>query len=184
MSWAQTFTARAIDPSQMTAGDIALEDIAHALSMQCRFGGHCEEFYSVAQHSVHVAEIVHDWLDEPALTLEALLHDAAETYVVDLPRPIKHTDALAGYRALDKRVDAVVRERFGLPTTMSHAVRRADEIMLATEAVQLMKTPPRSWGLSEKPIAKPIAPWSPHEAKRAFLTMYEIAVVRSKGGAK
>lgn len=175
MGWIQTFTGRAIDVETMTADDVSIDDIAHALSMQCRFGGHCEHFYSVAQHSVHVAQVVEDWLGQPGLVIEALLHDAAEAYLLDLPRPIKHTPALSEYRALDKRIDRIVRARFGLPEQMSDAVKRADEIMLATEAKQLMKPPPGSWDLGEQPIAKPIAPWSPREAKDTFLSMLSLA---------
>lgn len=173
MSWIQTFTARAIDPWSLTKDDIAIEDIAHALSMQCRFGGHCEEFYSVAQHSVHVAEVVADWLDEPSLAFEALLHDATEAYLLDLPRPIKHTPQLAGYRAVYKRVDTIMRQRFRLAPVPSPAVRRADEIMLATEAEQLMKSAPVPWVLGEKAIAKTIPAWSPKTAEAEFLAMFE-----------
>lgn len=188
MSWIQTYTGRRVD---VIAGllsddvDITIEDIAHALSMQCRFGGHCVEFYSVAQHSVHVAEVVSDWMNEPTLMLEALLHDAAEAYLLDLPRPIKHAPALAEYRALDKRVDQAVRARFGLPLTMSAEVKEADEIMLATEAQRLMKHKPNGWELRAQPIPKPLSPWTPREAKTAFLTMFGIASAQhAKDGAK
>lgn len=184
MSWIQTYTGRKVDVTEgLSADDIDIEDIAHALSMQCRFGGHCEAFYSVAQHSVHVAEVVSDWMGEPGFTFEALLHDAAEAYLLDLPRPIKHAPALAEYRALDKRVDRVVRAHFGLPETMSAEVKEADEIMLATEALALMKHKANGWELRARPIPKRIAPWSPREAKAAFLTMFKIASDR-KDGAK
>src|SRR5690606_19551202 len=70
-------------------GDVDLEVFAHALSLQCRFGGHCKVFYSVAQHCVLTARILHDsyWRHE------ALMHDAAEAYIGDVVRPLKmHLD--------------------------------------------------------------------------------------------
>jgi uncharacterized protein len=82
--WIQTYTGKQFWPLSPLPEDIVIEDIAHALSMQCRFGGHVRTFYSVAQHSVHVSLLV-----EPQYALWGLLHDAAEAYLVDLPRPIK-----------------------------------------------------------------------------------------------
>jgi hypothetical protein len=64
--------------------DIDILDIAHSLSMQCRYNGHTKGFYSVAEHSVLVANLV-----PPRLRLQALLHDASEAYVGDVIRPIK-----------------------------------------------------------------------------------------------
>ncbi|MFG0247924.1 MAG: phosphohydrolase, partial [Phycisphaeraceae bacterium JB051] len=80
MSWIQTYTGKAFYPLREDPGIIDIRDIAHALSLQCRFNGHCSDFYSVAQHSVHVSEVV-----PQAFALWGLLHDAAEAYMSDLP---------------------------------------------------------------------------------------------------
>src|SRR5690606_29748913 len=94
--WMQTFTGRRFWPLDPRPDEICIEDIAHALSMQCRYAGHCLSFYSVAEHSVllsqHVAEPFRRW---------ALLHDASEAYLVDVPRPIKGD--LSNYRAVEAR---------------------------------------------------------------------------------
>ena len=50
------FDLAAPDPAQ-----VRLDDIAHALSLQCRFNGHGRAFYSVAQHAVLVADLVAVW---------------------------------------------------------------------------------------------------------------------------
>src|SRR5690606_5290032 len=78
--WMQTFTGRAVYPLDLRPDDIDIQDIAHALSMQCRYAGHTRQFYSVAEHSVHVAR----WCRQygPAAALEGLLHDATEAYLV------------------------------------------------------------------------------------------------------
>lgn len=82
--WIQTFTGKQFWPLTPKAEDVCIEDIAHALAFKCRFGGHCKTFYSVAEHSCRVAEIL-----RPEHQLIGLLHDAAEAYLPDVAAPIK-----------------------------------------------------------------------------------------------
>ncbi|TKI02119.1 HD family hydrolase, partial [Martelella alba] len=126
MTWITTFSGRHFDYADPDINSICITDIIHALSNECRYAGHCSQFYSVAQHSVLTSMIV-----PPAFALEALLHDAAEAYCKDIPAPLKRL--LPDYHAVENRVDAVIRRRFGLPEAMSPEVKRADLIMLATE---------------------------------------------------
>src|SRR5690349_6806238 len=79
---------------------VHLEDIAHALSHLCRYTGHCNRFYSVAEHSVIVSLMVPP--SEPKLAMQGLLHDATEAYVNDLARPLK--DLLPEYKEIEMRV--------------------------------------------------------------------------------
>ncbi|TKI02302.1 HD family hydrolase, partial [Martelella alba] len=126
MTWITTFSGRHFDYADPDINSICITDIIHALSNECRYAGHCPQFYSVAQHSVLTSMIV-----PPAFALEALLHDAAEAYCKDIPAPLKQL--LPDYHAVESRVDAAIRRRFGLPEAMSPEVKRADLIMLATE---------------------------------------------------
>lgn len=126
MSYIQTLSGKHINYFDIHHEDIVIEDIATALSHICRFAGHLPEFYSVAQHSVLVSQLV------PAeFALEALLHDAAEAYVQDIPAPLKRI--LPDYRRVEGYVDGVVREKFGLPAHQHPTVKYADLVMLGTE---------------------------------------------------
>lgn len=83
----RTFTGKYIDPFNPKVEDICIEDIAHALSMIPRFGGHLPVFYSVAEHSMKVLDKL---IFQPVhIQLEGLLHDASEAYLLDIPSPIK-----------------------------------------------------------------------------------------------
>lgn len=165
--WTQTFTGRKIHPLNPDPSEIYIEDIAHALSMICRFNGHCTRFYSVAEHSVRVARLV-----PPMDRLSALLHDASEAYLCDVARPIK--PHLAGYAALESRMERAIATRFNAPYPWSAAIHKADAVMLATEANLIMREPPEPWGLQEQPIDAYAMGWSPDAADRAFMSAFNV----------
>jgi hypothetical protein len=83
-----TASGRKLDLDDPQPNQICLDDIASALSKVCRFGAQPQQFYSVAQHAVHVSRIVEDD-GRPDLALAALHHDSHEAYVCDLPSPVK-----------------------------------------------------------------------------------------------
>jgi 5'-deoxynucleotidase YfbR-like HD superfamily hydrolase len=147
-----------------------IHDIAHALSHTCRFGGHTRDFYSVAQHSVLASYLVPE-CDQFA----ALMHDAAEAYVGDVPTPLKQL--LPEYKAIEKRIEACLFERFGLYSGMPLSVKRADLIMLATERRDLMeaKSDDAEWSaIADVPMAPfRIKPQSPEQARKSFLDQFK-----------
>lgn len=159
--------------------EICIEDIAHSLSLQCRFTGHTKYHYSVAQHCYLASLIV-----SPAFALEALLHDATEAYLCDLSRPLKHFSQLGKeYLLVEDKLDRVIRAKFGLPLTMSPEVKRADTTMLYLEKDALMK--PRDWahewGGYDIPTDIQIRSWTPPLAESAYLSrFYLIKYVTSK----
>lgn len=156
----------------MTASDVDINDIAHGLSMQCRFGGHCREFYSVAEHSVHVAGLVKLFASSTVEVLSALLHDAAEAYIVDIPRPLKMQPEFDGYHRVEARIHAVICERFGLPPIISHATKVADEVALESEARLLMQPDLIGWRVPREPAIE-LQLLGPREARAAFLAAFE-----------
>ena len=103
-----------------------IKDIAWALRNICRYNGHCTSRWSVLQHSVACALVV-----PPEYQREALLHDATEAYLCDIPTPLK--DILPDYKALESSIDKALRKQFELPETMSAVVRFVDHNMLIAE---------------------------------------------------
>lgn len=117
---------------------ISIEDIAHALSYQCRFGGHLPKFYSVAQHSLNCSYLT----EEPKLKLAALLHDASEAYLLDIPRPIKK--GLSNYKEIEDRLMTLIADTFGFEWPLHESIKQVDETMLQLEWDCLMLNN-RSW---------------------------------------
>lgn len=136
--WIQTYTGLAFWPLDPRIEDFKLRDIAHALAHQCRWSGHCNTFFSVAEHSLHVAMLVPERLRK-----EALLHDASEAYLVDLPRPIKAM--LPDYAVMEERINVALAERFGLQYPWPPEIKVADNKMLGVERDALLGTTPLPW---------------------------------------
>lgn len=154
-----------LDPKPET---IHIEDIAWALAFTCRFGGQSLHYYSVAQHSILVADAVR--FD---LRLQALLHDAAEAYVGDVVGPLKQL--LPDYKVVEKRVESAIAKRFGVPATMHPDIKHADLRLLRTEQRDLTAGHADNWnGLDAyPPLQQRIVPMSPTEAAEAFLRKFD-----------
>ena len=148
--------------------DIRLEDVAHALSLQCRFGGHCKHFYSVAEHCLRVSRSC-----APDTALWGLMHDAAEAYLGDLPAPLKDSSVKFGalYRKAEVTLLSAVASRFGLPSEIPADVWRADAVVLATEVRDLMVAD-ALWNSLPDPLPDEIVPIPAQAAERAFLERY------------
>ncbi len=169
--WMQMHSGVRFWPLDPRPEDIRIEDIAHSLSLLCRFGGHCRRFYSVAEHSFHVASLLPDHLK-----LAGLLHDASEAYVVDLPSPLKR--CLPDYQTIEAGVHRAIAEHFGLPEEMPPEVKTADRQMLVTEAWELMAHPPEEWaevaaGTNSAPSIR-VRCWKPELAAAQFLWLFRI----------
>lgn len=165
------FDFEAPETSQFT-----IEDVAHGLSMICRFAGQCGRFYSVAQHSVHVSEIV-----PPEDAYQGLMHDAPEAFVGDMAKPLKVM--LPEYSVIEKRVEAAVFQRFNVASPLPPTIKEADVVMLVTEQHQLMKNRD-DWEYcrGRTPLDLHLLSWSPGQAKSRFLKRYHALVSQKHGG--
>ena len=167
--WMQTFTGRQFWPLDPRPEEIDPVDVAHALGYQCRYGGHTRRYYSVAEHCILMSLT----MPTPELALAALLHDATEAYVVDVPRPLKRH--LAGYAEIEDRVALAIVARFGLTCSpWPDEVHEADNRILLDERAQLMAPPPASWAIDHlEPLGVGIDCLPPHRAAEAYLARLE-----------
>jgi 5'-deoxynucleotidase YfbR-like HD superfamily hydrolase len=156
------------DPAQFDAGDIA-----RALGNQCRFGGHSRVFYSVAQHSVIVSRVVEERGGDVEDVFAALMHDASEAYLGDMPHPIKHRSELgAAFRDAEAGLEEAIRERFKIKAEVPE-IKRVDRALLATERRTFSA---ESWHWPElddvEPLDLELTAWSPDKAVEEFARRY------------
>lgn len=171
------------DPTAMT--NFA---IARGLSCESRFGGQLgglnhHIFYSVAQHSVNVAQLLKNKNFPRDIVLQGLFHDAAEAFMKDLPSPLKQLFPL--YRELEKNMLGVIMESRGLGPYLHSEVIRADQIMLILEACEFQNATAADLHVTQGYPQFPTlpsrndwhcTPWSPSFAEAQFHAMFEICM--------
>jgi hypothetical protein len=165
-----TYTGRKYWPLDPKPEEVAIEDIAHALSQICRFTGHTKQFYSVADHCLNVERYLRDSCSAK-VRLYALLHDAAEAYVCDIARPLKRY--IPGYTEIENLNQVRIYEAFGLNSPgdfQEMLIKYADDYMLAVEAKEFMANT-TEWNLMkieycEKPVIRP-------DAEQKYIEMFK-----------
>lgn len=189
----QIRNGKAFNPIEPESYDYDVEDIAHSLCTKARFNGHTRYadgrplLYSVAQHSVHVCDLVQmarrgivpgwDWDNSPSPGLLGLFHDGPEFAIDDIVRPVKKAIGPMVTQIEDRLMADMIR-RFNIPTNtgINEAVRRVDNLILFLERDALMGTPEKPWinefdhpRLSIFDVIPEFHVWSPLEAKERFL---------------
>jgi hypothetical protein len=171
--WIQTVSGRKFPLLEIDPEAINIEDIAHALSMLCRFNAQCLKFYSVAEHSVHVSYEI-----APHLALLGLMHDAAEAYLGDVPSPLK--GELRDFKIIEQRLILAIGEKFGFDHpekgSQEYAVlKAADTQLLVDEQAAIMAAQPEPWP-PNAPLVKDLGRiecWGFEIAKANFMTRFE-----------
>lgn len=164
-NWIQTISGRAFWPLDPRSEEIDIDDITWALSMQCRFAGHVRQFYSVAEHSVHVS------FNVPAeYALWGLLHDATEAYLTDLVQPLKV--CIPQYKEWEDALMQCICHRFNLTWPMPPEVKSIDYRILFTEKQVLLNPCEREWSSHAEPLSLYLPCWSPAEAQRYFKSRF------------
>lgn len=164
--WMLTYTGRIYWPIDPRASEVNIEDIAHSLAYQCRYGGHCAAYYSVAEHSVLLSRLL-----PSALRLMGLLHDATETYVTDVPRPLK--PSLSNYREIEASNRVVIAEAFGLPPALHPEVEDLDRRICLAEMGRVMPRSPLPLGIDGPQPNVRLELWDPCEAEMMFLAEFD-----------
>lgn len=166
--WMQTYSGKKFDLLEPTQESIDINDIAHALSNLCRYTGHTEHFYSVAQHSIIAAANVPE-----ENKLCALLHDATEAYINDISRPLKAL--LPEYRKIEDRIWHEIADKFYLPYEMPESIKKADIRLLATEKRDLLTVEPDEWTIINdvEPYPEKIEFLDNETVKERFLNIFK-----------
>ncbi len=141
MSSIRTYTGIRFDPIHPDADLIRIEDIAHALAMLCRAGGHCKDFYSVGQHSINCAREAEARGLSQKIRLGCLLHDASEAYLSDVTRPVKAE--LPGYLKIERPLQEMIWQKWltePLTGEEEALVFQIDNELLLHEFLALMDT--------------------------------------------
>lgn len=155
---------------------IEIEDIAHSLSLNCRYNGHCERFYSVAEHSVLISHLVPE-----EYAKIGLMHDATEAYLSDIVRPFKKS--LGNYIPIENLLYSRIANRYGLPEDIPPIVKHYDVAICKIEAEDLMKSKGKEWGIPSEHLPREvfkertgcdgIEGWGWEEAKIRFLRRFD-----------
>jgi hypothetical protein len=166
MSWVQTASGKRVDLLTPSADQIDFKDVSWALSRIGRFNGHTNRFYSVAQHCLIMSQVV------PAeIAIHALLHDAAEAFIGDIPAPLK--ELMPEFEGIEVQFLRAIYLAAGVPlpdVNQWSEVRMADLSMLLTERNQLMEPPPEPWAIDSMDGVEAFRVWIAFDSPGLFAT--------------
>lgn len=107
--------------------DINIMDIAWSLSYHVtRWLGKGNGFFPVAQHCCHAFDLV-----SGENRMAALLHDASEAYILDMPKPIK--ERMPEYKKIEDKLMLAIADKFGFEYPLNEEVKRVDRVLLEDE---------------------------------------------------
>jgi hypothetical protein len=153
--------------------DVDVVDIAHALSLICRFTGHTKYHYSVGQHSIAVSNLC-----RPKIAIYGLMHDAAEAYLTDIAHPIKAGFMWNGkpFSDVEDYLLDIILKALGVPPPSNDAKKEVvsiDREVGVAESIQLMRHQ-LSWGRNTRvePANYRVHPWMAEYAEQCFMEKF------------
>lgn len=177
--WMEVATGTRFYPLDPRAEEVHVYDIASSLSKQCRYNGHTRFFYSVAEHSVLMADWLYAQHGCPLLAYQALMHDAPEAYIGDMVRPLKRNmpafvaAELPLWQAIVDALPALTRKGYGQMRgqyMLDERVKEADNRILVDERAQVMRPSSNPWGIDHlEPLGVVIQGLEPGDVETRFL---------------
>ena len=177
--WIPTHSGRKFSLLDPQPEDVCFEDIVHSLSTQTRFNGHCEPFYSVAEHSIRGSHVVHE-----KLAGEFFGHDFGETITGDLVTDVKQliNELTKGeWKKIEDRICKVFADVYGLSWPVPEDVEHADHVMAATEIRDLfpyisnLRKLPAPLSETIKPLGLSSLPW---EFRRRYRLLRDEGLIK------
>jgi uncharacterized protein len=181
--WIQTFSGKQFYPVDPDPAAFSIRDQARALSMLCRYVGHVDRFYSVAEHAVRVSRLAGELAERNGYPLDSwtglewqrwgLIHDNSEAYTGDMSLPLKSHPALAGFRELEHQLQTKIAVWLGLPEHEPALVAVADELLMGIEARALKSPVHPEWELPRLVPGKHDLGWTPAWAEATYLRRFK-----------
>lgn len=166
-----------IDVRNPKPEDIQIEDIAHSLARECRYGNFVTDFYSVAQHSCLLAKYACNKLHKPPReVMRALMHDSPEAYIGDWPHPIKNMPEFKEpLLLLEENLITAIETALDVPVRMEPWLHDIDRRIVCDERAHIKNATGNVWLSDEnEPLGITIdRVWGYKEAKAVFLGFYE-----------
>lgn len=170
--WIETYTGRQFRPMDPDPRAFNLLDAAHSLAYKCRYNGHTQRFYSVAEHTCLMTNYAYRQLGvrAPSVLLEVLTHDWPETFFPDVCRPLKQF--CPELVAAERRVGGMIREWLGLRGEVPEIVKELDSRIIVDERCAVMVNSPHNWSTDAlEPLGVEVRCWDPQKAEQSWLTM-------------
>lgn len=170
-SWIRTYSGNKCFFFKPEKSNIDIVDIAHALSLVCRYNGAVRRFYSVAQHCCIIAQKLLDETGERHIAYQGLMHDSSEAFISDIPRPYKKH--FEGYKEAEERFEKWLAEKFYYRYPYSMGVKDHDVICLVTEMRDMLEG--EDWmKVGPHPYPETIQPLDWGAARANFLVYYHM----------
>lgn len=164
----ETWSGKRFEFLNPKRNQICLGDIANTLAGICRYNGNARRHYSVAEHSVLLADYALARLGctrQEARTV--LMHDAAEAYIGDIPGPIK--PFVPEFRGIEDAIMLELSRAFNLIHPIPDWIKDIDRRIVSDERSQLLADSGNVWPTDDaEPLGVALPCWRRDQAVTAF----------------